>query len=60
MSLSDFSIKRPIFTLMITLVIIIVGLVAVARLPVDLMPEIVYPTLNVFTSYENTGPEEIE
>ena len=60
MSLSDFSIQRPIFTLMITLVIIIVGLVAVARLPVDLMPEIVYPTLNVFTSYENTGPEEIE
>jgi HAE1 family hydrophobic/amphiphilic exporter-1 len=60
MSLSDFSIQRPIFTLMITLVIIIVGLVAVARLPVDLMPEIVYPTLNIFTSYENTGPEEIE
>ncbi len=60
MSLSDFSIHRPIFTLMITLVIIIVGLVAVARLPVDLMPEIVYPTLNIFTSYENTGPEEIE
>ncbi|HCS47704.1 MAG TPA: acriflavin resistance protein, partial [Candidatus Aminicenantes bacterium] len=60
MSLSGFSIKRPIFTVMITLVVVVVGMVAVSRLPVDLMPEIVFPTLNVSTSYENTGPEEIE
>jgi HAE1 family hydrophobic/amphiphilic exporter-1 len=60
MSLSEFSIKRPTFTVMLTLVIIIIGVVALIRLPVDLMPEIIYPTLNVGTSYENTGPEEIE
>jgi HAE1 family hydrophobic/amphiphilic exporter-1 len=60
MSLSEFSIKRPVFTVMITLVVVVVGIVAVTRLPVDLMPEIVFPTLSVFTSYENTGPEEIE
>jgi len=60
MSLSDFSIKRPIFTIMITFAIIVLGLVSVSRLPVDLMPEITFPTLNVSTSYENTGPEEIE
>jgi HAE1 family hydrophobic/amphiphilic exporter-1 len=60
MSLSEFSIKRPIFTVMITLTAIAVGLVSVSRLPIDLMPEITYPTLNISTSYENTGPEEIE
>ncbi|HDT14542.1 MAG TPA: efflux RND transporter permease subunit, partial [Candidatus Aminicenantes bacterium] len=60
MKLSEFSIHRPIFTWMVTLVVIIIGLVSLTRLPVDLMPEIVYPTLSVFTSYENTGPEEIE
>jgi HAE1 family hydrophobic/amphiphilic exporter-1 len=60
MSLSDFSIKRPIFTIMITFAVIVVGLVSVSRLPIDLMPEITFPTLNISTSYENTGPEEIE
>lgn len=60
MSLSDLSIKRPIFTVMITLAIMAVGVVSFGRLPIDLMPDITFPTLNVSTSYENTGPEEIE
>jgi HAE1 family hydrophobic/amphiphilic exporter-1 len=60
MKLAEFSIRRPIFTIMVTLVVIIIGLVSLSRLPVDLMPEVVYPTLNVNTSYPNTGPEEIE
>jgi len=60
MKLSEFSIRRPIFTVMLTLVVIIVGMVSLTRLPVDLMPEIIFPTLNISTSYENTGPEEIE
>ena len=60
MKLSEFSIRRPIFTWMVTFVIIIIGLVSLTRLPVDLMPEVVYPTLNVNASYPNTGPEEIE
>ncbi|MBN2345906.1 MAG: efflux RND transporter permease subunit, partial [Candidatus Aminicenantes bacterium] len=60
MSLSDFSIKRPVFTVMLTLAIVAVGLVAVIRLPIDLMPDITFPTLSISTSYENTGPEEIE
>ena len=60
MSLSDFSIKRPIFIIMLTFAVIVVGLVSASRLPIDLMPEITFPTLNISTSYENTGPEEIE
>jgi len=60
MTISEFSIRRPVFTVMIMLIIIIVGGVALSRLPVDLMPEITYPTVSVMTSYENTGPEEIE
>jgi len=60
MTLSEFSIRRPVFATMITLVVIVIGVVALMRLPVDLMPEITYPTLNVNCSYENTGPEEIE
>ncbi len=60
MKISGFSIRRPVFTVMLTLAIVAIGLVAVMRLPIDLMPEITFPTLNIMTSYGNTGPEEIE
>ena len=60
MNISGFSIRRPVFTVMLTLAVIAIGLVAVSRLPIDLMPEITFPTLAIMTSYENTGPEEIE
>ena len=60
MNLSDFSIRRPVFTVMLILAITAVGLVSLSRLPIDLMPDISFPTLSIMTSYENTGPEEIE
>lgn len=60
MSLSGFSIKRPVFVTMLALIVVIVGFVSLRRLPIDLMPEISYPTISISTSYENTGPEEIE
>lgn len=60
MNLSDFSIKRPVFVTMLTLIVVIVGFVSLRRLPIDLMPEISYPTISISASYANTGPEEIE
>jgi HAE1 family hydrophobic/amphiphilic exporter-1 len=60
MNISHFSIHRPIFTIMVTLIVIILGGVSLYRLPIDLMPDITYPTLSVSTSYENASPEEIE
>ncbi len=60
MNLSEFSIKHPIFTIMLTLVILVLGFISLSRLPIDLMPDITYPTLNISTSYPNTAPEEME
>ncbi|MGK5093069.1 efflux RND transporter permease subunit [Deltaproteobacteria bacterium TL4] len=60
MNVSGFSVKRPIFVTMVVLIVMILGGMALSRLPIDLMPEITYPTLSVITSYENAGPEEIE
>lgn len=60
MNVSLFSVRRPVFTVMATLVVIILGAVSLSRLPIDLMPDITYPTLSIGTSYENASPEEIE
>jgi HAE1 family hydrophobic/amphiphilic exporter-1 len=60
MKLSQFSVHRPIFTIMVTLIVLILGGVSLNRLPIDLMPDITYPTLSISTTYENASPEEIE
>ena len=61
MSISRFSAHRPVFTIMATLVIVVLfGFIALIRLPVDLMPDISYPTLSISTSYGNSSPEIVE
>jgi hydrophobic/amphiphilic exporter-1 (mainly G- bacteria), HAE1 family len=60
MSLPEFSIKRPVTVFMASLVAILLGAISFVRLPVDLMPEIVYPTLSVRAEYPGVAPEEME
>ncbi|KPL01802.1 MAG: acriflavin resistance protein [Planctomycetes bacterium SM23_65] len=60
MKLSWFAVHRPVFTSMLVSIIIILGLVSFVRLPIDLMPDITYPTLSISADYENASPEEIE
>jgi hydrophobic/amphiphilic exporter-1 (mainly G- bacteria), HAE1 family len=60
MSLPEFSIRRPVTVLMASLVAILLGGISFVRLPVDLMPEITYPTLSVRAEYPGVAPEEME
>ncbi|PEN13771.1 acriflavin resistance protein [Longibacter salinarum] len=60
MALYDTSIRRPVATAMTFLVVIVIGVVSFRYLPVDLLPEIEYPRLTVYTNYGNVGPEEME
>jgi len=60
MNLSRFAVHRPVLTVMVCLIVIIVGAVSLDRLSIDLMPDITYPTLSVSTEYENASPEEVE
>ena len=60
MPLTETSIKRPIATSMVFLIIITLGVIGFRFLPVDLLPPIEYPQLTVATEYPNVGPVEIE
>jgi HAE1 family hydrophobic/amphiphilic exporter-1 len=60
MRISRFAVHRPIFTIMVVLIVLLLGTISLLRLPIDLMPDISYPTLSVSCTYENAGPEEIE
>ncbi len=45
---------------MISAIIILLGGISVTRLPVDLLPDVTYPTVSVFVRYPGVGPQEIE
>ncbi len=60
MNLSRFAVARPVTTAMAYLALAFLGLVAFLRLPVDLLPDISYPSLSVITNYSGAGPQEVE
>ena len=60
MSLAELSIKRPVFMTCVLLMIIVLGLFAFKKLPVDLFPDITFPVVTVTTPYPGAGPKEIE
>ena len=58
--MSGFAIRYPFFIVMLCLVIAVVGATTVARMPVDLFPEINIPVVVVATFYNGMPPEQIE
>ena len=60
MGLPQFSVRRPVTTIMIFCAVILIGLLSWDRLPQELFPPVNYPQLTVVTTYENAAPEEIE
>ncbi|MEG8946867.1 efflux RND transporter permease subunit [Rosettibacter firmus] len=60
MNLPELSVRRPITTIMLFLAIIIIGLVAFQRLPIDLLPEIEPPMISVLTQYPGASAQDVE
>jgi HAE1 family hydrophobic/amphiphilic exporter-1 len=60
MNLPRFAVRRPVFTTMVTLIVVVLGFVSLRQLRIDLLPEVEMPTLTVSTSYEGASPEVME
>jgi len=60
MNLPRFSVQRPIITIMVTLILIVLGSVSLGRLQIDMLPDIELPTLSIRTDYEGASPEVME
>lgn len=60
MTLPELAIKRHVTTLMILVSLVVLGLVALFRLPLAFMPEIDRPFLFVHFPYPNASPEQVE
>ncbi|MBN2423766.1 MAG: efflux RND transporter permease subunit [Calditrichaceae bacterium] len=55
-----FTTRRPVAILMVVIGVFVFGFISYNQLPLNLMPDMTYPSLTVRTEYEGTAPEEIE
>src|SRR6185436_5910390 len=60
MSIPRFAIERPVMMTMLSSIVILLGGISLTRLPVDLLPDIAQPTVNVSVNYAGVGPLEME
>ncbi len=59
-SISKLAVDRPITFLMTTLILIGFGIFGLQNLRLNLYPDVSFPTITVYTSYEGVAPEDIE
>ncbi|HAH86284.1 MAG TPA: acriflavin resistance protein, partial [Armatimonadetes bacterium] len=60
MNIAKYAVTRPVAVTMQIAALVLLGAICLTRLPVDLLPEVTIPTVNVSTQWPNVAPEEIE
>jgi HAE1 family hydrophobic/amphiphilic exporter-1 len=60
MSLPRIAIARPVAVAMFFLGVVFLGMLSFARLPIDLLPDVAYPRLVVYTTDQGAAPAEVE
>src|ERR1700753_683505 len=58
--MSFFAIRYPFFILMACMIVVVVGVAAIAGMPVDLFPPVKIPVVVVATFYAGMPPQQIE
>ncbi|MDD4416740.1 MAG: efflux RND transporter permease subunit [Proteiniphilum sp.] len=60
MKLPEIGVKRPVATAMMFIAILLLGVVSLKMLPLDLMPEMEFPSITVITVYPGASANEVE
>ncbi len=60
MSIAEFSIKRPVTTVMFFVSLVVIGLIASVRLPLEALPSVTFPGIFLQLPYSGSTPEEVE
>lgn len=60
MSISDLSIRRPVFAWMLMAFLVVFGAIAWSRMGVSQMPDVDFPTVSITVSLEGASPEIME
>lgn len=60
MNLSAIAIRRPVFTVMVTVALLVMGFMGFRRLGTDLFPDVSFPVVVVNIAYPGASPAEVE
>jgi len=60
MKIVEVSVRRPVLTVMLILVFVIIGLYSYRRLTIDLFPKVDLPMITITTIYPGAGPSVVE
>ncbi len=60
MNFAAFAVKRPVLTIMCSLLVLLMGFVSLSRLPIELFPDMTKPVITISTNYDDAGPEDVE
>ncbi len=60
MSLAELSLRRPVTAVMFYVTLVVIGIIAAFRLPLEQFPEINFPFVLVNLPYPGSTPEEVE
>ncbi len=58
--LPEFSVKQPVATLMVFLAVIILGALSLTKLPIDMLPDIEPPVVNILTVWPGASASDVE
>lgn len=58
--LAALAVKRPVTFLMLSLIVIGFGLFGLSKLRLNLYPDVSFPTITIYTTYEGVAPEDME
>ena len=60
MIISDYSVRRPVFASVISMLLIILGLASMLQLPVRQYPDVDAPVISIDTRYRGASAEVVE
>ena len=60
MNISEIAIRRPVFTVMVTAALMVLGFMGLSRLGTDLFPDVTFPVVAVNVPYPGASPAEVE
>lgn len=60
MNLSEIAIKRPVFTVMVTAALMVLGVMGYKNLGTDLFPDVAFPVVAITVPYPGAAPGEVE
>jgi hydrophobic/amphiphilic exporter-1 (mainly G- bacteria), HAE1 family len=57
---TDFALRRPVTTVMVFTALAAIGVISASLLPLEELPDIAFPGMNIVVPYPGSTPEEVE